>query len=247
MFEILKLFVETIRAALPAIATARKEKRLSRLGGALFLFYVKGNETVAIGNRIFDLLENYVDRIENGSEYVNAHAGDWIAGMLQPLINRQYQNLRDLDAAMGDLEVELQIVDGPGYNSLRALYGRKVTAIGRLQSALGSGALPLGPTEADLQDLTILRLQGEDFDWSEVKGPRGLTAREIINPIRAGAIQTSRPFTINDYEAITKWLASREWRSELQAIESALGDLREALLANFSLRDILLSVGTSRP
>ncbi|HZN84137.1 MAG TPA: hypothetical protein VFC01_31285, partial [Mycobacterium sp.] len=109
MFETLKLIVDAIRGALPALTKARKEKRLAQVGAALFLLYVKGNEIVATGYRIVDFLENYVDRVQNGNAYTKAHAGRWISSTLQPLLRGQYHDLRDLDIAMGKLQIELQI------------------------------------------------------------------------------------------------------------------------------------------
>jgi hypothetical protein len=238
MIDLIKTFVVTFTQAIPRIQKIKTNQERRKLGTALFILYVRLNEATLAAHSIIGSLEVYVARmrkhLDHGNDVYALTAGHWIAGEVQHQITN-FERLHELLYTNKEL---LQIVDAQSYNHLMPLLDRKFGALMTLLQIMGSGSLPLSPSAGDLE---ILAQFGRG-DQSAL----GRAMRDLDPQWRENSLSITMQWGEEVYDKVVAYLQDRDPRQQLAEIEASLSSLREALVSNFSLADILLEVGDTR-
>jgi hypothetical protein len=234
MIDLIKTLVETLTQVIPKIHEMRADRRKREIGAALFTLYVRLNETMIAADDIIDSLEVYAKRMHRHLDYGDdAYAltgGKWIAGK----VRNQLTNFERLGALLHNHKVMLQIIDTDSYNKLIPLLDYKFGALTYLSRIMRSGSVQLSINEDDLR-----RLMDSGDDQSALHR----IMIDLEPSWREAELSTTSEWGQETYEKVAAYLQEREPRKQLSEIRAALASLREALVSNFSLSDVLLEVG----
>jgi hypothetical protein len=227
--DYLRLLVEALSRALPALLAQKKGKERRALGVKLYLVYVAINEALIRGELIIQGVEQLVE--DDGADSAAARR-------LQEAIKEQircFEHIADLLASWGQV---LQLLDGETFASLYLLLHEKIGWLNRLLAIVRSGEYPL------LDDAALDRLEraledsgGTDernFEevWGALDELRGL-------PIPKDSADGSRK-SRKEFET---YLEHRKPREQLALIRRHLEEMRSALLEQITINDLLLDVG----
>jgi hypothetical protein len=228
MLDILKLILDVISRALPAIASNRHEQRLNRVGVDLFFLYAEMNEALTFGNQLVSSLEEYVAAADRYDRHL---AADYIAAALM----FQGDALARIFDSIDSLRLQLHTVGGESFASLDGLLYPKGRAIRSLLKAMGGGRLPSASIEHELRRMVeSVHYESSAIEW------------ELARTIEDGTYLVP-PGEDNRVERlVAEYLLERKPREQLQLITEALREFRAHLEQNFTIRDVLLDVGKRR-
>lgn len=237
MLEFLQPLVDLVTKAIPAIAKQNERDKAAKLGAELFLLYVQCNEALVLGAQIVHMLEGYLEEVARGSR--------WADGSREAVSRRMREQLHNLTGIANRLEefqFGLHVLDGPAYLELKFLTDMKGNALHALCAALDEERLPLRTAGVLIDNDGVLQLPDD--------GPRHRALAEVqhrlADELTANSVPLDLPWGPDVAATISRYLAVRKPHEQLERIRTALERIREALVANFSLNDILLRAGDPR-
>jgi hypothetical protein len=241
MLEIIKMLVDGLTKAIPAIAKSRDKKKVKDTGALLFLVYIRLNEIIVTAESIIRSLEVYVERMEHhlatGEDAYALTAGSWISEKIE----RQQVNLVRAARLMCNSRGSLIMMDADSYIALMPLLDRKAGALWKLSGKMHSGTLVLSLSEEQVEFLRgEMEHPSRGLDFQR-KGMRLLSNASGSRFVNSGDEWGEEVYTL-----VKEYLEERNPRVELASIRESVGALRTALLAQFSMDDILLTVGDER-
>ncbi len=256
MFELIKLILELIKDSITpaAIRKRRRDSDLRRIGTELYLFYMSLNRIIAVGDEIVNELEAFVERYErhhvSESIYAKERRGRpyddaWRHGRIRGLVRTQALSIGSFHSSLARLAWSLDVVDPKSRRQLELLIGYKVDVLLELVALMRGEEnllLPRVP-ESDIRN-ALSNLLG---DRARSHDGGLMHAREALVQ-RLKLVSVHVPAEPNDEQIarLKAVLSTHEPREGLRQIEIVVNTLREAILANFSLSDILLDVKDAR-
>jgi hypothetical protein len=238
VIEFLKLISDFLIKVIPAIPEKKKNKKFHELGAGLFLLYVKINECLMAGSALIRSLEVYRDRmgdhLRNGSDPYALTAGHWVAYNAQVQRNR----LAEIGNLILSLSTELQIIDGESFRALLPLLTGKFNALDSLLAVMDRG-IPLTFYESLEQHRSSLELNAYSKN-------HGNARQNLRSDLGAGTVLTDREWGEDAYRQVSHYLEVRQPRKQLKEIERVLDVMHASIEAEFTMKDILLTVGDSK-
>jgi hypothetical protein len=236
VLEFLQPLVDLIAKALPALAKRRERDEAAKLGAELFLLYVQCNEALVMGDRIVRSLENYLLLVAQGSAWA-----DDVRTELSRGLREQLRAMTAIATRLDEFQFEFHVLEGPAYLELRFLADQKTSALYSLVGALDEERLPLRTSGILIDNGGVLQLDGNHPHQAMQRLRYQLDAE-----LTASSLPLDRPWGPDMPAVIEHYLAVRKPREQLERIRVALEKIREALLANFALGDVLLRAGDPR-
>lgn len=240
MLEFVKLILDLVAKAVPGIVSRNERDKSAHVGAELFLFYVQLNDALVTAEKIVLLLERYDDELrtavqsgpETGSDPVH------IAYELADLVREQIANIRTTAERLSDVDWQLQVLDGESVAALKFLLHAKMSALDLLSGALSGGRLPLRVRGILIDDGGELPAVPEDphrvmWSWYDA----------LDTELREGA---GHQTLAQRSQQVSEYLAVRKPREDLHRIRDNLEHLRDAIAAQFTIKDILIRVGDPR-
>jgi hypothetical protein len=238
MYEILKVFVESIVKVIPfsSFSDNRRKKKLGKIGRDLFLLYSALNEIYVNGLQITEKLEDCADW--SSKKWNSGDTERAYFTQLKVDLRRQKINLENAIGALHNVVEILNLIDSEAYSELQLLFGKKLSIIGGLKSSLESGEL-ISLNEVSLSNALVA------ICANRRSNPNYFPPREVLQD---GAIKLTELDNIEvvRHNEIQLFLRQAKPRERLQTIKTVLTRLREALEKNFSIEDVLLEVGDTR-
>lgn len=226
--EYLRLLVEALTRALPALLAQKSRKERRALGVDLYLVYVAINEALIRGELIVAGVEQLVKDKTTGSG---------AAWGLQEDIEEQIRCFEHIAEQLARRGRVFQLLDGRAFAGLYLLLDEKIAWLHRLRVIAGSGEYPL------LDDAALDRLERTLEATDDPSGTVG-DARSALQelrglPIAKGSDEKSR----ETREQFKAYLENRKPREQLAQIRHHLEEIRSALLDQITIGDLLLEVG----
>jgi len=246
MLEIIKVILETISKSLSidAIRKAKKEKQLTEIGTEVFLLYSSLNSIIVVARHIVAVLERGLVWMNRKIKEGQPDREYWTE--LPLLLLQQELNLLQFILTIKRLGLKLEIIAPEAYRKLHPLIHGKLNAVNLLLGVMSvrSSAPKLvtmseiklrelmESSNSDIRDISLrfMRAEKDPFD--------GLLSVLPIDDISS--------IPIKNHKIIEDYLRARTPASVIAELEEIAGMIREAIEANFSLQDILLSVGDER-
>lgn len=229
IIDYLRILVEAVSRAVPALLAQRRNKERRALGVQLYLTYIAINEALIRGELIVQCVEKVV--ADDGADpYETRDAAQRLQATIEEQI-RCFQRIADLLAKWREV---LQLLDGQSFASLYLLLNEKIEWLRHLRAIARSGEFPvLDDAELDrLERALEAGAMAEDDVWIALDQLRGL-------PIPSVPDAESRA-TRKELET---YLAQRKPREQLLLIRQHLEQMRSALLEQITVEDLLLNVG----
>jgi hypothetical protein len=236
MLDFIQTILTIVGKALPAIATRQREKRASKIGAELFLFYVQVNEAIVCAENIIDSLETYVERMGLHHEYALT-AGEWI----EYQVEKQCINLARIGETMAHWREQLQILDGESFAKIIPLLRGKANALDSLLQAMRAKNLPLSVSQEDLENFARKALDAEASRDEKYR-----LQDEFANDVLNGSVSLQSPWDSEVCQVVVTYLQERNPRQQIAQIRTVLEKIRAALVANFSIQDVIMEVGDKR-
>ena len=239
VLELLKTLLESLATALPNMKGARRDKKHAEIGVQLLDLYLKANECFAQGREVTRSLRVYVERMErhlsHGDDPYALTAGHW----LHDSISLQAYLLSELQKLYQKLAPQLGILySQKAHITFSQLWGRKASAVNALLDAMRSGIMVLDSNSA-LEDLTA---RGQELKRPFYPGPWDIERFDAYER-QLDRLPTNVPWEAEFLEHVKRYLAVRQPERQLDELAPLLEQLRQAILANFELKDVLLAVG----
>lgn len=230
MFTFVQWLVERVLELLPD-ANMRRSRRVEFAGQNLLRFYAAVGDVLTTGHIIVSVIETRVERPDSTD-----------SGVLEHALAEQHFNLLDLGAATEHCVGSLQLLVGRESRALRDLLSDKANALTLLSDELRpSNPRLIVIDEVRLQDILGL---AESRGASIAKRRANLDHEFSVLFGHSPSYVSTQP----EPELLRRFLAS-DPRQALDQIEDHLELLREALLSNFELADVLprTEIGRRRP
>lgn len=242
MFELVKALVEAVAKAIPAADDPRRAKHLTEIGPALFLLYLRINETLVTGERIADILELYVRR---AGESIAKDDGDGVLRVgrdaqrdLEHPLDQQRLNLAEICTDIRQKRLHLRVFDGESSVKLDHLLWGKLNAVTAILRVLAQRALPMSPTDQEIAEVTDPDLV---IDWWEPSDDP-VIARTSAS-IATRIVQTSEPWDSEVFATLSAYLELQRPREQLARSWEALSRLRTAIEEHATTQDVLAALG----
>jgi hypothetical protein len=259
MFELVKTILDALATALPALLKYKKDKRFNEIGTELFLLYSSLNRITVTGRSIVQRLETALQWLERK---LAAGSNDRFSTDLDFLLRQQCANIIEFVKVVKRLGMELEVISPDVYVKLVPLLHGKINAIDQLlhdmqwRSAERDNQPRLVSYDANaIADLTM-DLPPASRDASASLQARVMAAKRHTMTKRFEQEQPLLEADVLDVDVslihpakfyvIADYLRTRRPAQILDELEATAADFREAILANFSTADILLSVGDRR-
>ena len=228
MFELLKILVEALSKSfsLKAISDLKRSQELTDLGMDLFVLYCGINNLIVVGDAIVAELEKSLDWMERKVAEGVPEAKYY--SKLESLLNRQAVAIANLRHSIRRLEEPMVLIAPDVYRSLEPLLIGKSNAIRTLISILSGPNPRLVSASQELE-----RIHAGDRE-------RGAQLFESV------AIENVSVIPANKKDVIRSYVDDRNPKAVVSELETLATVLREAILKNFEVQDILLKVGDRR-
>jgi hypothetical protein len=250
VLELVSLLVETLAKVIPGLKGYRDKTRYASLGASLLIFYNEANEVVAEGQVLISSLRTYVQRMEyhlatGGGDPYALTAGQWMYSHL----NKQSIALQRLHSAFEGLWYQLSpLVDTPSFQRLVILLEHKRNAVGTLAEFVANGQMPFD-IGYSLNRLVAYKAEENDpeipADFINPQFEALLATAKYERELNA--VPTNVPWEADILRVVKEYLRSRQPEAQLEEIAQGLELIRQAILANFELKDVLLEVVEMRP
>ncbi|EWM14470.1 hypothetical protein [Kutzneria sp. 744] len=236
MLEFLQPLVDLIAKTVPALSKRHERDEAARLGAELFLLYVQCNEALVQGEHIVRSLESYLALVAQGSQWA-----DDVRTSLSRGLRDQLRTMTAVAARLREFQFAFHVLEGPAYLELRFHTDLKMAALYHVVAALDEDRLPLRTAGLLIDNGGVLQ---------PGPGPGTEALRrlnyQLSDEIAASSLPLDRPWGPEMPAVVERYLAVRRPREQLERIRSALEKIRAALVANFSLGDVLLRAGDPR-
>jgi hypothetical protein len=237
VFNLIQFIIERVISAAPwkALKASKDERQLNRIGEQLFIFYMALNKIISNG----DALVAEIEQVLNWTERKGSAVQEIIISDLYYRLVAQGVSIVELSSSAGVLATSLELVAPGPYAEVLPLIRGKAAALQEIAVALTGGySTWVGRTRPflELDHLTppvrevinIGQLSQEvdaAFDLSvTLRAQKGILKPEQLTLLR------------NFYD-------TQLGRDRLDALHKAASDLREAIIANFSVKELMLRVG----
>jgi hypothetical protein len=241
MFEYLGLLVDTLMKIVPGLKGAKERNRHAAIGANLLSFYNDTNRMLGIGYHLVSSMEVYVWRMEGhlatGNDPYALTAGQRMHRELQT----QMETLSELHFTFTNIWYQLSpLVDTRSFQQLVILFAHKFSAISTLMEFVEKGFMPLD-INYSLEELTTVRIRSTDDIqfWNMQSEP-------IQALFRYGNeldfVATNVPWEKDILLIIKKYLEVRRPKDQLDIIAQHLELLRQAIIENFELKDVISKV-----
>jgi hypothetical protein len=235
MFTLLEKVAAFLLSATKTYQEYQDRKRLRTFGKRLTTCYLRLLEVIATGNEIVKALEFYVRRYEHHL----SSGDDWVfdRGAVVRLIAEQSVNLRRLYRALDSVLMELRLL------SPEVAAEIKISAVGKRASIGKFGAL-FGPLWNHVDLLGKGRMPTESSP-AEAFTSEPLPYEEFEEKYDAYLISAYKVVNVRSewdrfvFERLKEYLAADSPRERLKTLEQCAQQLREVILQNFKLEDIL--------
>lgn len=235
MLEFLQPLVDLIAKAVPAIARHRERDGAAKLGAELFLLYVQCNEALVLGAKIVDSLEYYASMPPHSRRAYQSYHG------LADLVQEQMRNLTGIGNRLDRFQFEFHVLSGRAALDLEFLIDWKSSALTLLANTIAHRQLPLRSAGVLIDDDGVLQLADRP-SRSQLEQLR----YQLGDELAASTLPLDRSWGPEASELLQRYLDVRRPREQLDRIRDALETVREALVANFTLGDVLLRAGDPR-
>jgi hypothetical protein len=238
MFEILKFIVETVGKSfsLKEFKEARNSRKLNEIGTELFLMYSHINDILVVGREIVRELKSGLSWLEH--KYRAGESDRTLTTHVDFLLRQQSLNILKLVRSIKRLRHEFELISPDVYLRLVPLLEGKGNIVSGLIYEISSEKPYIVSIDAiNLDDL----LMTQSLDG----GPRG-RPEEVPIVFERLAIENISSIPVSSYEVIKRYLDSRRPGLILDQIESIARKLRDSIVHNFTVNDILLRVGDTR-
>lgn len=249
MFEILKIFLETLIKVIPLhkLEELKKKKKLSKIGGDIFLAYCSLNEIYVVGLQIIEEIERSIEWMEKKRREGDLHR-EYISN-LPRLLWAQRANIIKFVCSLQRLRYELEIVASPSLRKLTPFLYGKTNYINSLLNTLGrntdAAIVSFDPSElvrktklaepaADAWDPYWQPFQMRGALWYWPNGPE----KEHIENLNF--------ISIEHLKYLKKYIKQRNPREQIEYLHKILDNIYESIKEHFDLKDILLNVGDWR-
>jgi hypothetical protein len=255
MFDIITIVAKKIveSFSLSWIAKYVHDKKKNSIGTELFLLYSSLNEILVLGLSIIDEIDNVVSWMDRKVKENKAY--EKCSTQLDFKLNQQSINLLRFMGSLSRLSTELQVISPNTFISVIPLVEGKFNAISYLIRLMGNvfdkPRLPyiedadreeierMVNAGGDVSLITIVKY-GKDEAW---KHP---VESQIAEKLKFVAVEDLGYVEAKHVDVIKEYLVERNPRKGLAELEKVAKALRVAIAKNFSLDDILLSVGDRR-
>ncbi|HEY0501815.1 MAG TPA: hypothetical protein VGD48_39130 [Kutzneria sp.] len=227
MLEFLQPLVDLIAKALPALAKRRERDEAAKLGAELFLLYVQCNEALVQGELIVQALEQV--RAGGSTRY------------LAQLIDEQLHKLKAVAIRLNHWQFEFHVLEGRAVLDLIFMTDWKISALHTLRGAILDHGLPLRSTGVLIDDDGVIQL-GPGPSHPAMLGLN----YQLSDELAADTVPLDQPFGPDVPALVERYLTVRKPREQLDRIRDSLEKIRAALVANFTVSDILLRAGDPR-
>ncbi|GHE89037.1 hypothetical protein GCM10017786_21340 [Amycolatopsis deserti] len=233
MLEFFKAILDAVLAITPKALTARKDAKRNALGAELFGLYLRAHRILDTGEHLVGLLSEAATMSDQERDHPRTQS--WWIDHLYATLAEQSGNFSLLNAELTRLGGCLAALDPDAYGRLKRVLWRKSSRINDLRSALARRMLPEAPA--------LGLYPGHDPVTTFVG---------LMEPVRPRTepegLDLRRPLTPEARENISRYLAVHRPQEQLAEIRTQLKTLHQALVATFSLDDILLglSAGAGR-
>lgn len=238
MFEILKFIVETVGKSfsLKEFKEARSSRKLNEIGTELFLMYSYINDILVVGREIVRELESGLSWLEH--KYRAGESDRTLTTHVDFLLRQQSINILKLVRSIKRLRHEFELISPDVYLRLVPLLEGKRNVVSGLIYEISSEKPHIVSIDAiNLDDLLMTQsIGGESRD----------RPKEVPIVFERLAIDNITSIPVSSYEVIKKYLDSRQPGQVLDEIESIAKKLRDSIVHNFTVKDILLRVGDPR-
>lgn len=230
MIEIMRAIVDLLARATPLLYRTRRDKRLREIGAELFLLYIRLNEALVCADRIVNQLA-----LSISGDHPRARSA--LDG-LRYEVSKQYVTLRRISGLLESQRIRLILLDAGVYRQLVPLISAKMSGLQVLIETLRRGYLPIDVPEQDIRALS----SGEG--WEDGTPPPEHFS--LLVNIQANALPDHGRWDQDRRTRLAAYLQHRDPQGQLAQIRAAVEQLRVALVANFSLEDMLLTAGDCR-
>jgi hypothetical protein len=192
---------------------------------------VQCNEALIQGEHIVLALESYL--VRRDGRY-NFRTG------LLAMLQEQCRNLAGVARRLHDFQFEFHLLSGDAYRELLLLTDQKANILQALTNVIEQRQLPLRSSGLFIDDgvLTPSSEQSIAHGWN--------LRHQLAAELAASSLPLDQPWDQDTPAVIEHYLEIRKPREELERIRVSLEKIRAALLANFTLGDILLRAGDPR-
>jgi hypothetical protein len=222
VLEVLTRVLDLLIRGGTAFQKRREKERRDEFGKAMLQCYLRITEVVATAKLIITELEYFVERAERYRE--RAEVFDHGTYNLQVLCNKQGYNLDRLAGAVRSIAPQIAVFSSDAGWQLEALVRGKMHTLWILTNLIGTGHYYVGPEDE-------LLAAGDRGDWR----------------LRYGALQNSSLFLADEWNLgnaprVVAYLRDGHPSDHLKGLESSARELREFIVKNFSLDQILISI-----
>jgi len=265
MFEILKLIDGLLKDSLSPseIQKKRREKTLRAIGIELYVLYASVNRIIIRGEDIVSCLEHVIAQydelvadtpecevIGTPISYINSKENRlrYFKGAVQRLsstLRLQADELWRLRDSIKRLAWSLEVISPEALRQLSLLVFAKGDIIDELAFMVGHQA----DEEATLPQTTEAHLRSAmaEIERTSLHDFRAMARREqLMHEVSVLAIKLSASPDGSQIERLRTYLRDQKPRDQLSTIETVARSLREAILANFTVHDILLGLKDER-
>lgn len=238
MVELLALLVDALAKVIPGAKSIRDKGKRAELGAQLMSFYNEANGMLVVGRELAQSLRSYVrlmeEHLQTGQRPEALAAGHQMYSNLA----HQAANLLRLNNSFVRLWSSLSaLVDTSSFQRLSALLSRKARAVATLKEYVDAGYLPLDVTRG------LERLLGGQAGLSLESLPPNQQYWAIRDYLHSYEIvPVNVPWEANILAIVKQYLAIRHPEEQLDQIAVNLNAIRQAIVDNFDVGDILLRV-----
>lgn len=235
----------------------RSARRRRTLGVSLHLIYCRLSLAIVTGQQILESLQSFAadpgQLSFDGSPHI-VTGGIW----LEDLLDRQRQNLLDLEDSVGDYARQLSVIDASLAANLLQFTAFKGVGLALLARLLGRGEIPMsGPDRETVEHLTRV----SDHVLDEIAPDKAKNSNffgwyaqlaEISGNVHGGCIEwkclfqdTKEPMgSINPAQilALQRALSKNDLYIHLEDARSQMRKLKSFIEQNFDLPDIMLGI-----
>ena len=251
MIEILKILAENLVKLISpeAISKAHKRKKLNDIGIEVFLLYSSLNSVLVHGHEILKELERglvWMKRKVSEGEPERIYYQS-----ITFRLNQQLLLLKQFVEAYNRLRNVLEIIEPELKLNLYPIINGKINAIVLLELAISGRNTPTRLVSINMEKLISITdndsLNNTDFLKTLRSASNGFEGDEFFNDlIIEEGIKDTDNIRADSFQIIENYLNSGIPRERLALIEKYAKLLREKILQNFSVEELILRVGDKR-
>ena len=234
MFDLLKLIADSLSRAIPYMVNARNKKKLVELGVRLFYIYLCLQDCIITADSILQRLERYIDSLD----VPQAERPTITAAGIRIHLEKQVSNLMFLTGSLDHFGWAFSLLHANIRIRLSVLLEDKSFELVALADMMGNGRFPITSLDAKTYGELVRYIHSDDSTAGS-----NLTSREVKRALyQVDCLQDGVEPGDEILIAIKEWLRSGKPYEQVREISEVSDALRQVLLQNFSLADMLLAM-----